>query len=215
MYKGVYIGKNINDQSKKILVLGESHYSSDGNGDFTTKSVIKNMKNHPTEKKYQFFHKIAKSCGVECNSIDDEFNLFWDNVYFGNYIEDLCEIGTSTAKDFVSQNKETYNDSLFKFIKNNKIDIVLVFSRLTYKNLPSFSNQFNLKENLDNFDDGTLRVSDRRDWINHCVYLPNTEHQYTTIQLEKEVHFYGMRHPSARCGFDCKNYAKFLKTLFF
>lgn len=46
--------------------------------------------------------------------------MFWNKVYFGNYIEDLCEIKTSTAKNLARDNRVLYNDNLFKFI-NEKI----------------------------------------------------------------------------------------------
>ncbi len=45
MYKGVYEGSKVKLLNKKILVLGESHYSNDGNCKFTTKSVIENYCN--------------------------------------------------------------------------------------------------------------------------------------------------------------------------
>ena len=60
MFKGVYEGKNAKHQSKRILILGESHYDKDGYNDFTTDSVVQNFYSNPGEKKYQFFHKIAK-----------------------------------------------------------------------------------------------------------------------------------------------------------
>ena len=47
--------KNAKHQSKRILILGESHYDKDGYNDFTTKSVIENYHLNPNEKKIQLF----------------------------------------------------------------------------------------------------------------------------------------------------------------
>ncbi len=32
-------------------------------------------------------------------------------------------------------------------------------------------------------------------------------------ELNKDVHVYGLRHPSARCGFNAENYKPYLKNL--
>lgn len=214
MYKGVYEGVDADKQSKKILILGESHHSKDGNGDFTTAGVIQHMKRCPTNDAFHFFHKVAKSCGEKFSCTEMEFEMFWNKVYFGNYIEDLCEIKTSTAKNLARDNRVLYNDNLFKFINEKNIDMVLVFSRLVYNSLPSFSESLKSNERQKNFDDGTLKVKSKRDWISHCVYLPDAAHKYTNVLLNKKVDFYGMRHPSARCGYNAENYSKFLHCLF-
>lgn len=36
MFKGEYKGKNVEELNKKVLILGESHYSNDGNDNLTT-----------------------------------------------------------------------------------------------------------------------------------------------------------------------------------
>lgn len=114
MFKGVYEGKNAKHQSKRILILGESHYDKDGYNDFTTDSVVQNFYSNPGEKKYQFFHKIAKCFFENVKDIDDEFESFWNNVYFANYVDGLCGIGDSKAKILIKNNKEIYNNELFK-----------------------------------------------------------------------------------------------------
>lgn len=115
MFKGVYEGKNAKHQSKRILILGESHYDKDGYNDFTTDSVVQNFYSNPGEKKYQFFHKIAKCFFENVKDIDDEFESFWNNVYFANYVDGLCGIGDSKAKILIKNNKEKYNNELFEF----------------------------------------------------------------------------------------------------
>lgn len=106
MFKGVYEGENAKYQNKRILILGESHYDKDGYDDFTTKSVIENYHLNPNEKKYNFFHKIAQCFSVNTNDIDKEFECFWNNVYFANYVDELCGIGDSKAKSLIENNKK-------------------------------------------------------------------------------------------------------------
>ena len=60
MFKGVYEGKNAKYQSKRILVLGESHYDKDGYDNFTTDSVVQNFYSNPSEKKYLLFFIYSK-----------------------------------------------------------------------------------------------------------------------------------------------------------
>ena len=109
MFKGVYEGENAKYQNKRILILGESHYDKDGYDDFTTKSVIENYHLNPNEKKYNFFHKIAQCFSVNTNDIDKEFECFWNNVYFANYVDELCGIGDSKAKSLIENNKKQIN----------------------------------------------------------------------------------------------------------
>ena len=135
MFKGVYEGENAKYQNKRILILGESHYDKDGYDNFTTKSVIENYHLNPNEKKYNFFHKIAQCFSVKTNDIDKEFESFWNNVYFANYVDGLCGIGDSKAKILIKNNKEKYNNELFEFINKNEIDIVFVFGRTVYNNI--------------------------------------------------------------------------------
>lgn len=221
MYNGVYEGNNdkVKLLNKKILILGESHYSKDENCDFTTDSVIKNYHDNPKESKYHFFHKIAQSFNIDTNDIDTEFSEFWDYIYFGNYIHDLCGINDKRAKNFLGKKayRKECNNKLFDFINNNNIEIVFVFSRLTYNNLPGFSKKHKKDENLENADNGNLTVGkskEYRDWISHCKYLANIEHPNVDVILNKDIEVYGMRHPSARGGYRIENYCNILGELF-
>ena len=165
MFKGVYEGENAKYQNKRILILGESHYDKDGYDDFTTKSVIENYHLNPNEKKYNFFHKIAQCFSVNTNDIDKEFECFWNNVYFANYVDELCGIGDSKAKSLIENNKKEYNNELFEFINKNEIDIVFVFGRTVYNNLPSYSKNKTTAEKQPNLDNGDLSVGNRRDFV--------------------------------------------------
>mgnify|MGYP004482273587 FL=1 len=213
MFKGVYEGENVKYQNKRILILGESHYDKDGYDNFTTKSVIENYHLNPNEKKYNFFHKIAQCFSVKTNDIDKEFECFWSNVYFANYVDELCGIGDSKAKSLIENNKKEYNDELFEFINKNKIDIVFIFGRTVYNNLPSYSENKATTEKQPDLDNGDLSVGNRRDFVNCCIYLKDEPHENTDIKLNKDVHVYGLRHPSAQCGFNVENYKPYLKNL--
>lgn len=211
MFKGVYAGKYAHIQSKKILILGESHYDKNEDSNFTTRSVLENYYNSPSEDKYAFFHKIAKTCGIDVVSIDEEFEILWNRVYFGNYVEQLCGINNSLAKQFVKSNRWQYNNHLFEFINQNQIDIVLVFGRLSFDNMPSLSRR---EEKLDDLNENTLYVGNKRDWISHCKYLPNIEHDFTNVKLNKQVEVFNFRHPSAPCGFCVENYRPYIEKIF-
>lgn len=220
MYKDedVYVGKEAENQSKKVLILGESHYSNDGNVNFTTKTVINDYKKHFFQEKeyqkYRFFHKIAQSFNINKDNADAEFAEFWDYVYFGNYVEELCGIRTDIAKNFIKSNRVKYNDNLFSFINENNIDMVLVFSRLVFNNsLPSLSKKYKYDEALENLDDGTIKVGKCRDYISHCRYLANINHKHSNVMLNKNVDFYGLRHPSAWGGYKVENYIPYLNNI--
>lgn len=213
MFKGVYEGENAKYQNKRILILGESHYDKDGYDNFTTKSVIENYHLNPNEKKYNFFHKIAQCFSVNTNDIDKEFECFWSNVCFANYVDELCGIGDSKAKSLIENNKKEYNDELFEFINKNIIDIVFVFGRTVYNNLPSYSKNETTAEKQPNLDNGNLFVGGKRDFISHCVYLKGEQHKNAETELNRDIHIYGLRHPSARCGFNAENYKPYLKNL--
>lgn len=213
MFKGVYEGKNAKCQNKRILVLGESHYDKDEYDNFTTKSVIENYYLNPNKKKYNFFHKIAQCFSINSTDINKEFECFWSNVYFANYVDELCGIGNSKAKNSIKNNRKKYNNELFEFINKNEIDIVFVFDRTVYNNLPSYSKNKTADEKQADLDNGNLFVGKKRDFISYCIYRKDEKHKYADTILDKDVHIYGLRHPSARCGFNAENYKPYLKNL--
>lgn len=61
MFKGVYEGKNAKHQSKRILILGESHYDKDGYNDFTTDSVVQNFIQIQVKRNINFFIKLLNA----------------------------------------------------------------------------------------------------------------------------------------------------------
>ena len=214
MFDGVYEGSKAEQLENRILILGESHYSKDGNANFKTGSVLCNYKNNPQEGKYCFFHKIAESFGIDFPKaeVEKEFEEFWDNVYFGNYVEKLCGIKDGKAEKYIKDHREQYNKHLFEFINGNDIRKVFVFSRLVYNNLPSYNKKHIDEEKLGNENEKTL--NGKRDWIARCKYKSGCQHKYTTIILNNDVEVYNMRHPSSRCGFDADNYKDVLGKVF-
>ena len=95
----------------------------------------------------------------------------------------------------------------------NEIDIVFVFGRTVYNNLPSCSKNKTAAEKQPDLDNGNLFVGKKRDFIRHCVYLKGEQHKNAKTMLKRDVHVYGLRHPSARCGFNAENYKPYLKNL--
>ena len=106
------------------------------------------------------------------------------------------------------------NNELFDFINNNDIDVVFVFSRLTYNNMPSLSKKHIKQENLKNADNGDIRIGRYRDYIKHCKYLANVEHPNVDVLLNRNIDVYGLRHPSAWGGYKIENYSNVLGKLF-
>lgn len=202
MHKGVFKG---NDLSKNynILILGESHHHSEMYDiNYTTENVVKNYFRNPKDRAYRFFDKIAASFGYSAN----EKEVFWNKVYFGNYVDESnCGSRTDRAKLLVENNKDKYNEELFEFINQNGIDIVLCFSRLVYNNLPEQTLSENKSVRF--YVDST---GGKKDWIDKFIYKPG-KRANDDLDLSKKLTVYGLRHPSARCGFRPEHYKDYLQ----
>ena len=191
MYDNVFIGENANKQSKRILILGESHYEEDGeiNG---TDSVVKHLAINGNDTKTQFYKNIMRTFGYKITK--ESRKDFWSKVYCGNYVNKPCGKGkNNSAKTFINKNRIEYNDSLFNFINENEIDIVLCFSRLVYNNLPSFAkgesqNQLTAKSEL---------LKHRYHELYKFEYQPECEHKHCDVKLKNTLTVYGFKHPSA------------------
>lgn len=206
MHKGVFVGKNAKSQAKRILILGESHHISDNENSpnrtvgveatYDTKDVLAEyfadteLKN----KHLRFFRNIAK-CFGEFVSIAEEQDAFWNNVYFGNYIDVLCGVRDSEASKLLNKkdNRKKYNDQLFPFIRDNEIDIVFCFSRKVYNKLPS----------LEDFDKETKGDASNSHRVDRCEYYPGPR-KAVSASLSKPVVVYGLKHPSQ--GFSSRRY---------
>ena len=221
---GVFAGEQACLQPKRVLILGESHHWSDTDGDnkkseaerrekeaaYRTENVIKNYLCNQEREPYTgyfIFDKIVKTCGYS----EKDRASFWSKVFFANYVDDcLCGIGDSAAKNAVRGRRTKYNDSLFTFINDHQIDIVFCFSRLAFNNLPSLASK--------DEDGGRITkdifVRGKRDYIGLCHYKANTAHRHTTVELEKDLEAYSLRHPSSRGGYEIDNYAPVISRVF-
>lgn len=208
MFKDPFEGKQASTLNSPILVLGESHHDNNENDNFTTQVVVNtNYKNNPTDKKYKFFHRIAKSFGIIESDIDSEFINFWDYIYFANYIDELCGIGDNRAKKLVKDHKCKYNNELLDFINHSGVTHIFVFSRLVYNELPPLKKGSN--EKTSRLTDDNLTVNGKRDWIEYCEYK-----SISHPQLNHDICVYSMRHPSCRAGFNSENYRTVLGNEF-
>lgn len=206
MYTGVFKGQN----AKKILILGESHhYETEATQKTVDGYLDMCRKEGHSEKCHEFFDQIVRAFGKD-PATDRE--TFWNNVWFGNYINELCGVGDSQATDLLAKEKNRirYNDDLFAFVASKEIDIIFCFSRRVYNKLPSFAT--GEKEEIINVG-SFLQTKDgkpKRDYISYCKYLTGF-HKYTSKPLERAVEVFGMLHPSGRYGFAPENYAPELK----
>lgn len=200
MFKNVFVGKNANKQSKRILILGESHYEETGEID-GTESVVKFLAvdGNDTKMNTMFYKNIMKSFGYDVTP--ENRLLFWSKVFCGNYVNTLCGKGKSnTAEHHITQNRKNYNNALFDFINENEIDIVICFSRLVYNNLPGFTKR-EKEEKLTNH---------QTQYLNKCEYQPECTHNWCDVQLKKQLTVYGLKHPSK---FYCPEiYSEILKS---
>lgn len=203
MYRGEFIGKYAKEQEVRILILGESHHwSADDKNKteeecqkkasaYTTSNVVKNYlenyDNHIGKDRdcaYRFFDNIVRTFEIDP---EEHRTDFWDRVYFGNYIDTLCGVRDNFAKNLlkIEENRKRYNEQLFLFIRENKIDIVFCFSRRAYNCLPTLEN--NEKEELDEKSD-----LQRLNKLTYC----SGERKNISESLIKPVIIYGLRHPS-------------------
>ena len=222
MHKGEYIGNYADKQKKRILILGESHHWDKKDWelwsdeteeqaeirrqrkaeDYQTDDVVKRYfenyaKRKGRAKEYRFFDYIVRTFGVDPETHREDF---WNKVYFGNYVEKLCGIGDRQAEAAIKEFREQYNQSLFKFIKDNKIDYVFCFSRRVYSALPQLENQ-DSKNETDSSDAHRLE---------NCTYHFGPRLEVKTT-LDKPVTFYGLRHTAQ--GFSYKKYQERIATI--
>lgn len=208
MYMGEYKGKN----AKRILILGESHHYETESTQKTVDGYLdKCGKEGHAEKCHEFFDQIVRAFG-KAPAADRE--MFWNNVWFGNYINELCGVGDSQAINLLKEeeNRIRYNDDLFDFVADKEIDTIFCFSRRVYNKLPSLVKATGEYEKIINVGD-FLRTKDgkvKTDYISYCKYLQGP-HKHTSKPLERNVEVYGMLHPSGQYGFAPENYAPEIK----
>mgnify|MGYP004541308685 CR=1 FL=1 len=203
-----------------VLILGESHHGDKEDSEKSPEECEAKERNCKTEnvvnnylalyraggydRCYEFFEKIVSAFHFQV----ENRAAFWNSVYFKNYVCDhLCGVGDDKATTLINRNRTEYNDVLFDFLNKQNITTVFVFGRLVYDSLPRFAAK---GEKCGNCDDGTLKAGRQRDYISHCKYLGEIPHSATNIILTHDVEFFGLRHPSAQCGFSAENYCSVL-----
>lgn len=169
-----------------------------------TENVVKNYFRNPNDSAYRFFDKIAACFGF----LPDDRELFWNKVWFGNYIDESdCGIKTNKAEKLVKNNKSKYNKELFEFVNKNSINMIFCFSRLVYKNLPVKTSFEDKGIELD-----VQNTGGKRDYISKFIYKPGIRPN-NDVELNNQLIVYGLRHPSSRCGFNSAHYSNYLKKL--
>lgn len=213
MYHGIFEGAAAAAQPKKILILGESHHGDvpedvrkPGKG--STKEVVMDYLSQKagTEQCLQFFHKIALSFGVDVGK-DEEKKLFWDKVFFGNYVDVLCGVQDGTAERLMKQNKETYNQELAEFVNRHQIDTVFCFGLGVFDCLPGDHYAGILPGEVGD------TVSGKRFEENQSIELAGYLCEPPSGPFDHPVRIYGMTHPS-RPGFSPKPFVEYLKPVF-
>lgn len=211
MHHGCHQGERANQFEPRILILGESHHTSDGENSkpgvpatYATSDVVKRyLENYESatgrDPAYRFFDNIVAAFGFDPN-IDRE--AFWKTVYFGNYIDVLCGVRDSAASKVLAETgkREELNNQLFSFVEQRQIDVIFCFSRKVYNKLPPLE------------DGDTIIPADTRDShrLEVCTYRAG-KRNYGGLALSKDLTVYGLKHPSQ--GFSYHKYASKLKEI--
>lgn len=213
MYHGVYEGTAATAQRKKILILGESHHGDRPEdagkpGDIPTSKVVQDYLDWtgPMEDGHRFFHQIALSFGIDVNK-EQERALFWDKVYFGNYVDVLCGIKDGLAKTLMEQNEDTYNQTLSQFVNRCQIDTIFCFGIQVFDHLPG-----NHYAGILLGEDGSV-IADKRIGKNGNLEIAGYLCEPSPKTYDHPVRIYGMMHP-AYPSFSPKPFAEYLKPVF-
>lgn len=207
MYPGEWKGNNV-PETNRILILGESHYDENNDGDvgkvssYTTAEVVESYLSHRElsggfENWHRFFDRIAESFGYT----HEKSKEFYGKVFFGNYVPVLCGKGdTNKSGYFMNLNRTEYNNELFSFVNQNRISVIVCFTKATFWNLPAASNK-----DQDTYDEIKLpSIGGRMNKINVYEYASGVKHGSCDIALEVPLKVYGIRHPSAKGGYNSK-----------
>lgn len=200
MYYGVWQGKELDD--KRILILGESHYGDTDNG--STAEVVKCYlyESKKADRWQFFFDKIAESFGYT-----DDKDKFYEKVYFGNYVEELCGVGDNKASTAIKNHVIEYNNHLFEFVNKKRINVIVCFSKLTYFNLPGRTIVSPGSEEKTNIG----KVGEKRNYAHKYCYTQGVEYTRCNVKLNKPLIVYAFRHPSGQAGYVSKQVLDYIK----
>lgn len=218
MHYGEYEGAAAATQQRKVLILGESHYSQDPAvkqgtpGNRGTCCVVEDYladKEGRDRQLTKFFHNIVLAFGINADK-DGEKALFWDKVFFGNYIDVLCGVGDNTAKRLADANRDCYNQKLAEYVNQHQINTIFCFSILSYWHLPVSGGH---RDGV--FPDaqgGKLEQIPVNEKGKRTVYLRGYICQPMSGLFNHPVRIYGLPHPSR--AFSAKLFVKYLKPVF-
>ena len=210
-------GNNYSDEIKKILILGESHYSEESDCGLPlkkneTKGVVNYYLDLKTGKESSsgknnwtsFFSKIASAFGYRYKYED-----FYGKILFANYIDKYCGLKTSHAFRFLEDDKyRTHcNDELFELINEKSVDCVFCFSKRVYEKLPSLGNDSEREETI-MLSPETLK---RNEWVFRCNYKSGQTHNHCTVLLNRDLDVFCFRHPAS--GFSSARAHEYLKKI--
>lgn len=117
----------------RIMVLGESHYSSDDNDQYITQRVLYQYLNQENREKWmKTFLKFERSLVGRKTSPDDSHEI-WNSVVFYNYLQVLMsgprEAGT------IQQYKDA-SRAFFEVLEYCKPDVLIVWGKRLWRHLP-------------------------------------------------------------------------------
>lgn len=202
MHYGVYVGRNFENQNKRILILGESHHGKEEEkgkpAKYTSSDVVNKYMSAKRgvikmERSWYFFTKIAHAFDASFNTQD--IIGFWESVAFGNYVDVVCGVKDDYAKSYIykEENRKKLNSDLFSFINSNKIDVIVCVSKLVFYALP---NQSIINDN-------------HRVMVSQFISSETYENE---LKLYKDLSVYSIPHPSG-FGFKPITFNNVLKRL--
>ena len=156
-----YIGKNYHSSTKKILVLGESHYTVGEKPERQlknlTNSVLEKYLNYKGKRKgikhEKWMNTFTKFSNVLCGErLTNEGTIkFWEEVTFYNYVQ------VAMPKSRKSPNKPDFEKSYTSFkdvLKEIQPKIIIIWGFRLWRNLPK--ENFIVNEENERIFKGTL-----------------------------------------------------------
>ena len=202
MFKGVWIGSEANTDNG-FLILGESHYGETVESHEVIEEYLRRCRDGGRTHWNRYFDRISESFGYSAGD-----TVFWDQVYFGNYVEDLCGIHDCKALEMIAANRKQYNDHLFSFVNEHRVKVIVCFSKLVYNNLPDMGLGEMHPTSKEIGMVGTKRKT--RVNVDHCEYNSgNVDRKWCHVPLESPLSVYAIRHPSCSAGYDSKKAYKY------
>lgn len=135
-----WVGNNYNSEgtSKRVMVLGESHYCaqpSDAIPEITRNAIWKAKNRTETYKAYTSFEKTFLG---KVKVSDEEANQVWDSLLFYNYVQ--YPMPTRNTRPSIAQFRDA-EVPFFQVINNYSPDSIIVWGSPLYNKLPQQGHQ--------------------------------------------------------------------------